>query len=94
MTRWNDGRPDALIPDEAIGSTATLVLLAVLDGCRDITAICERVGRSRQPVHRHLTRLKALGLVAWEYHTAGTLRPACRVVPTIGSVPVHEDWWG
>lgn len=67
---------------DVIGPAATKVLLAVLDlhdlyGRTDITSVRLAVGSaSKSTVHKHLTVLRAAGLVSWDHPRTGTLRPA------------------
>lgn len=84
------------LPSQAIGNGATRVLLAMLGfGRPTVREVGERAGlRSTSTVHEHLKHLRRLGLVGWEDDHRGTLRAAVRVVPNIGTVPVHEEWWG
>lgn len=69
-----------------MGTTATWVLLAVIDRTGDrltVRQIRERIGlRSTSPVHRHLVRLYEHGLVDWDERRAATIRATCRVVAT------------
>ena len=86
-----------MIPNSAIGNGATRVLLAVLTEKRPTTT--KRLGQSAglsstSTVHSHLVRLRRLNLITWAPGRVGTLRPTCRIVPLIGTVPVAEEWWG
>lgn len=67
------------LPNEAIDDSLTRVLIAVLAEHRPTFATCvTRSGLSLQTVHDRLHRLRAMGLIAFEDHTNGTLRPMVR----------------
>lgn len=65
-----------------IDDASTRVLLAVLalPAPRTVTDVAESAGMPRTTTYGHLRRLKYLGLVAWDEHRAGTLRPAVQIV--------------
>lgn len=69
-----------MIPRGAAGDGRTRALLAVVAGARTWTDIVEATGMAKTRVHVHLTRLQRDGLVAWEPHRQGTLRPLVRRV--------------
>lgn len=64
-------------PWGALDDAHTRTLLAVLAGHRTYPALLEHLGCSRSSLHRRLTLLRCLGLVAWEEGRRGTLRPTC-----------------
>ena len=83
---------------DAIGDSATRVLLAVLDESRPT---CRSVGSragssssssSSSTVHAHLVTLRRLGLVRWDTGKRGTLRAGCRAVPfgAVADIPASE----
>jgi hypothetical protein len=68
------------IPASAFGDSRTRVLLAVLAGYRGYVALTRATGLSRQPLWCHLHALRDDGLVGFEPHTVGTLRPLVRPI--------------
>lgn len=66
--------------DVVAGGRACRVLVAILEGNRLITELMDATGLSRSVVHLGLCELRALGIVAWEDGTQGTLRPAVTLV--------------
>lgn len=73
-------------PPGAIHGTTARVLLAVIELAEQnptvtITDLAEAVGVSRARIHRHLTYLRRLQLVAWTPGKQGSIRPAAVRVP-------------
>ncbi len=69
--------------DGELGNGATRVLLAVLAGDRTVQALCRRLHISQEVAYRHMTTLRAMGLVTWETGRKGTLRPLVTVVTDV-----------
>lgn len=65
---------------DVIGHTATRVFAALLsvygsDGRATVRDVADEAGVCVHTAHKHLKCLRAEGLVAFESHRAGTLRP-------------------
>lgn len=76
---------------ELVSPARTRVLLGLLhvherDGRATVRSLADETGRSINPTHRHLRRLRDAGLVAWTPGSAGTLRPLVTPVP-FGEAP-------
>lgn len=77
------------LPVGAIPESTTRVFFALARLQRRQTIVMVRdvaaeAGLSVFPTHRHLRKLKAEGLVAWEPFKTGTLRLAVRSVEVFG----------
>lgn len=46
-----------------------------------VRSVAMYVGRDVETTYRHLERLREVGLVTWDGHKSGTLRPCVRIVP-------------
>lgn len=68
-----------------VSPARTRVLLALIavyerDGRATVSSVAAEAGRSVVVTHSRLVELRRLGLVTWTDGTAGTLRPAVKVV--------------
>lgn len=66
--------------------TRAAVLIAVIYQRRPtVRSVAEYAGVNVQTAHRHLERLRDVGLIAWEPEAAGTLHPLVSVHPVAGT---------
>lgn len=67
--------------DLRLGPATLRVLARVLSGQRLLRGLARDLGRNVQAIQQSLARLRAAGLVSWEFNRTGTLVPLCRFVP-------------
>lgn len=60
---------------DLLGDTDARIVLAVLDGETTISAVARQVGLSKTACYERMLRLRTLGLLTWEEHKQGTVRP-------------------
>jgi len=71
---------------EALGTSATSILLLVMDGATSIHTLCDKTGLSASVVTGHVRRLSGKGLVHWTFRRGEPITPTHAVVVNIWDV--------
>lgn len=69
------------LPPALVATMNALLIVHARDGRATVRSVAAARGVTVGPIYEQLSRLRDLGLVAWEDGVGGSLRPAVEVLP-------------